>query len=129
MEECAEIARQVGQRIGEELNIPVFLYEHAANKPERRNLADVRSGEYEGLQDKLARPEWKPDFGPATFNGKSGATAVGARSSDRREMDISSTGVARRLRRPRTLSNAPIWSRIWTTRVTLVMELPPPRGP
>jgi glutamate formiminotransferase/formiminotetrahydrofolate cyclodeaminase len=79
MEECAEIARQVGQRIGTELNIPVYLYEHAASKPERRNLADVRSGEYEGLQEKLTRPEWKPDFGPAEFNKESGATAVGAR--------------------------------------------------
>jgi glutamate formiminotransferase/formiminotetrahydrofolate cyclodeaminase len=79
MEECAEIARQVGQRIGDELGIPVYLYEHAASTPERHNLADVRSGEYEGLQSKLARPEWKPDFGPSEFNAKSGATAVGAR--------------------------------------------------
>jgi glutamate formiminotransferase/formiminotetrahydrofolate cyclodeaminase len=79
MEECAEIAREVGQRIGAELNIPVYLYEHAASKPERRNLADVRAGEYEALQEKLAEPEWKPDFGPAVFNIKSGATAVGAR--------------------------------------------------
>jgi len=79
MEECAGIAREVGQRIGEELQIPVYLYEHAASRPQRRNLADVRSGEYEGLQAKLAMPEWKPDFGPAVFNEKSGATAVGAR--------------------------------------------------
>ncbi len=79
MEECAEIAREVGQRIGTELGIPVYLYEHAASKPERRNLADVRAGEYEALREKLAEPEWKPDFGPASFNIKSGATAVGAR--------------------------------------------------
>jgi glutamate formiminotransferase/formiminotetrahydrofolate cyclodeaminase len=79
MDECAEIARQVGQRIGEELEIPVYLYEHAASSAKRQNLADVRSGEYEGLPAKLARPEWKPDFGPAEFNPKSGATAVGAR--------------------------------------------------
>jgi glutamate formiminotransferase/formiminotetrahydrofolate cyclodeaminase len=79
MEECAEIARQVGKRIGDELGIPVYLYEHAASTPARRNLADVRSGEYEGLPSKLAKPEWKPDFGPAAFNRKSGATAVGAR--------------------------------------------------
>lgn len=79
MDECAAIAREVGQRIGEELAIPVYLYEHAASRPERRNLADVRAGEYEGLEKKLARPEWKPDFGPAEFNRKSGATAVGAR--------------------------------------------------
>jgi len=79
MEDCAEIAREVGQRIGEELAIPVYLYENAALKPERRNLADVRSGEYEGLEKKLADPDWKPDFGPAVFNHKAGATAVGAR--------------------------------------------------
>ena len=79
MEDCAAIAREVGQRIGDELGIPVYLYEHAASTPARRNLADVRSGEYEGLQGKLAKPEWKPDFGPAAFNAQSGATAVGAR--------------------------------------------------
>ena len=79
MDECVQIARAVGRRIGEELGIPVFLYEHAASDPQRRNLADVRAGEYEGLEKKLARPEWRPDFGPAAFNRKSGATAVGAR--------------------------------------------------
>jgi glutamate formiminotransferase/formiminotetrahydrofolate cyclodeaminase len=79
MEDCAQIAREVGQRIGNELAIPVYLYEHAASSPQRHNLADVRSGEYEGLADRLANPEWKPDFGPAGFNAKSGAIAVGAR--------------------------------------------------
>ena len=79
MEECAEIAREVGQRIGEELDIPVYLYEHAANTRGRQNLADVRAGEYEALKERLADTEWKPDFGPAVFNSKSGATAVGAR--------------------------------------------------
>lgn len=79
MEECAAVARAVGRRIGEELGIPVYLYEHAASRPERRNLADVRAGEYEGLEKKLTKPDWKPDFGPAEFNRKSGATAVGAR--------------------------------------------------
>ena len=79
MEDCIEVARSVGQRIGKELGIPVFLYEQAASRPERRNLADVRAGEYEGLEKKLARPEWRPDFGPASVNRKSGATAVGAR--------------------------------------------------
>ena len=79
MDECAEIARQVGQRIGEELGIPVYLYEHAASQPERQNLAKVRAGEYEGLKKKLADPAWKPDFGPAEFNPGAGATAVGAR--------------------------------------------------
>ncbi|MGD9264507.1 MAG: glutamate formimidoyltransferase, partial [Lysobacterales bacterium] len=79
MDDCVEIARKVGQRIGEELDIPVFLYEHAASRPERQNLAKVRSGQYEGLEKKLADPEWKPDFGPAKFNPGAGATAVGAR--------------------------------------------------
>jgi glutamate formiminotransferase/formiminotetrahydrofolate cyclodeaminase len=79
MEDCVEMARQVGQRIGEELGIPVYLYEHAASRPERQNLAKVRAGEYEGLKKKLADPDWKPDFGPAVFNPEAGATAVGAR--------------------------------------------------
>ncbi|MFC1500101.1 glutamate formimidoyltransferase [Candidatus Zixiibacteriota bacterium] len=79
MEDCAEIARQVGRRIGEELGIPVYLYEHAASRPERRNLARVRSGEYEGMAEKLKDPEWMPDFGPAELNLTAGVTGVGAR--------------------------------------------------
>lgn len=79
MEDCADLARRVGSRIGEELDIPVYLYEHAASSPERRNLARIRAGEYEGLKDKIQDPEWRPDFGPTTFNARSGATAVGAR--------------------------------------------------
>ncbi|MCK6558297.1 glutamate formimidoyltransferase [candidate division KSB1 bacterium] len=79
MAECVEMARAVGRRIGEELGIPVYLYEGAASRPERKNLASVRAGEYEGLPQKLADPNWQPDFGPAQFNRKSGATAVGAR--------------------------------------------------
>jgi glutamate formiminotransferase/formiminotetrahydrofolate cyclodeaminase len=79
MEDCVEIARSVGRRIGEELKIPVYLYEHAASRPERTNLAKVRAGEYEGLAEKLKDREWKPDFGPAKFNPTAGATAVGAR--------------------------------------------------
>lgn len=79
MEETVELARNLGKRIGEELGIPVFCYENAAFSEERRNLASVRSGEYEGLPEKLSKPEWKPDFGPARFNPKSGAIAVGAR--------------------------------------------------
>ncbi len=79
MEECAQFAREVGERIGKELGIPVYLYEHAASTPERQNLATVRAGEYEGLPKKLSDPAWKPDFGPAEFNAKSGAIAVGAR--------------------------------------------------
>ncbi|MBN2543449.1 glutamate formimidoyltransferase [bacterium] len=79
MEDCVRIANEVGRRIGEELDIPVYLYEEAATKPEWRNLAIVRSGEYEGLVEKLKDPEWKPDYGPAKFNPKTGATVVGAR--------------------------------------------------
>ena len=79
MEECAEYARETGKRIGEELGIPVYLYEHAASTPERQNLATVRAGEYEGLAKKLTDPAWAPDFGPAEFNARSGAIAVGAR--------------------------------------------------
>lgn len=79
MEETVIIARNVAKRIGEKLNIPVYCYENAAFTEQRINLADCRSGEYEGLKDKLADPEWKPDFGPALFNERSGATAVGAR--------------------------------------------------
>jgi glutamate formiminotransferase/formiminotetrahydrofolate cyclodeaminase len=79
MDEAVADARRLAQRIGEELGIPVYCYEHAALKPGRRNLADVRAGEYEGLRDKLAQPAWRPDFGPLEFNARSGATAVGAR--------------------------------------------------
>ncbi|MBM4402822.1 MAG: glutamate formimidoyltransferase [Candidatus Cloacimonetes bacterium] len=79
MEECAEYARQLGKRVGEELGIPVYLYEHAASREEWRNLANVRSGEYEALADKAKDPAWKPDFGPHAFNSRSGATAIGAR--------------------------------------------------
>jgi glutamate formiminotransferase / formiminotetrahydrofolate cyclodeaminase len=79
MEETAEYARRLARRIGEELEIPVYCYENAAFSGKRKNLADCRAGEYEGLSKKLADPEWKPDFGPAIFNVRSGATAVGAR--------------------------------------------------
>lgn len=79
MEEVAEYAHKLAKRIGEELNIPIYCYENAALIKERRNLAFCRSGEYEGLKDKITKPEWKPDFGPATFNATAGATAVGAR--------------------------------------------------
>lgn len=79
MEETVAYARRLAQRVGEELGIPVYLYEHAAQSPERRNLADVRQGEYEALPEKLRRPEWRPDFGPAEFHATAGATAIGAR--------------------------------------------------
>jgi glutamate formiminotransferase / formiminotetrahydrofolate cyclodeaminase len=79
MEETVDVAHKVGARIGNELKIPVYCYENAASRPERRNLASCRAGEYEGLKKKLSDPEWKPDFGPSVFNERSGATAVGAR--------------------------------------------------
>ncbi|KPU42749.1 hypothetical protein OXPF_35090 [Oxobacter pfennigii] len=79
VDECVEIAKEVGKRIGEELNIPVYLYEDAATKPDRQNLADVRKGQYEGFFEKIKKGEWKPDFGPQIMNVKSGATAVGVR--------------------------------------------------
>ena len=73
------IRQAFGKRVGDELGIPIYLYEHAATSPRRRNLAKIREGEYEGLEDKLRRPEWKPDFGPAEFRPRAGATVVGAR--------------------------------------------------
>ncbi len=79
MEECVEYAKKLGKRVGEELEIPVYLYEHAASKPEWQNLANVRQGEYEALPEKAKDPDWKPDFGPHVFNAKSGATAISAR--------------------------------------------------
>ncbi len=79
MDDCVAIARRAAGRIASELSVPVYLYESAASRPERRSLADIRSGEYEALPDKLAKPEWKPDFGPATFVPSWGATVVGAR--------------------------------------------------
>jgi glutamate formiminotransferase / formiminotetrahydrofolate cyclodeaminase len=79
MEEAAEYARRLAERVGRELGIPVFLYEAAQPDPARKNLATIRAGEYEGMARKMADPAWKPDFGPATFNAKSGATVIGAR--------------------------------------------------
>lgn len=79
MEETVVYARRLAERIGKELSIPVYCYEYAAYTEERRNLANCRAGEYEGLQKKLSNPEWKPDFGPAAFNATAGATAIGAR--------------------------------------------------
>ncbi len=82
MEETVVYARKLGERVGKELNIPVYLYENAATEEKRRNLARVRKGEYEALPDKLKDPEWKPDFGPAEWNeetARSGAVAIGAR--------------------------------------------------
>lgn len=78
-EECIEVSKEVAKRVGEELGIPVYLYEKSATRPERVNLAKIRQGEYEALEEKLKKPEWKPDYGPAKFNAKSGATVIGVR--------------------------------------------------
>ena len=79
MEECVEIAKKVGKRVGEELNIPVFLYGEAASREDRRRLPDIREGEYEALPEKLKREDFHPDFGGAAFNSKAGAIVIGAR--------------------------------------------------
>ena len=79
MEDCILAAQKLGKRVGEELKIPVYLYESAATQAQRKNLATVRAGQYEGIADKIKQAEWKPDFGPAVFNEKSGNIAIGAR--------------------------------------------------
>jgi glutamate formiminotransferase/formiminotetrahydrofolate cyclodeaminase len=77
--EAIECANQLGKRVGEELKIPVYLYERAAKDKSRSNLSVIRAGEYEGFFEKIKQPEWKPDFGPAVFNEKSGGTVIGVR--------------------------------------------------
>lgn len=79
MDDCVDLARRLGERVGRELRVPVYLYESACTAPERRNLADVREGEYEGCARKVADPRWAPDFGPAEFVPRSGAIVIGAR--------------------------------------------------
>jgi glutamate formiminotransferase/formiminotetrahydrofolate cyclodeaminase len=79
MEETVQYAKQLAERVGNELNIPVYLYEAAATHDDRKNLATIRAGEYEGLQEKLNDPHWKPDYGQAIINERSGATVIGAR--------------------------------------------------
>lgn len=78
LHECAALARQLGQRVGDELNLPVYLYEAAATRPERINLADVRRGGYEGLYERITQPDDTPDFGPSRV-GNAGAVIIGAR--------------------------------------------------
>lgn len=80
MDETVEYARKLAKRMGDELQYPIYCYESAAFEPKRKNLAFCRSGEYEALPEKMTKPEWKPDFGPATFVPQTGATAVGARN-------------------------------------------------
>jgi glutamate formiminotransferase / formiminotetrahydrofolate cyclodeaminase len=78
-EEAITCANRLGKRVGDELNIPVYLYEKAAKDKARANLSVIRAGEYEGFVQKIKRPEWKPDFGPSVFNEKSGGTVIGVR--------------------------------------------------
>jgi glutamate formiminotransferase/formiminotetrahydrofolate cyclodeaminase len=79
MEDCVECAKKFAKRAGEELGVPIYLYEEASTNPDRKSLRQIRSGEYEGIKDKITKKEWKPDFGPQKFVPQSGATASGAR--------------------------------------------------
>ncbi|HOP31784.1 MAG TPA: glutamate formimidoyltransferase [Candidatus Hydrothermia bacterium] len=79
MDDCVKIAHEVGKWVAEELGVPVYMYEEAATKPERKSLPNIRKGEYEGLPEKLKDPEWHPDYGEPRFNPKSGAYVIGAR--------------------------------------------------
>ncbi|MBT1248242.1 MULTISPECIES: glutamate formimidoyltransferase [unclassified Thermosipho (in: thermotogales)] len=79
MEECIEISKKLGERIGKELNIPVYLYEKSATSPERENLSKIRKGEFEGFFEKIKNQNWKPDFGPDKVHPTAGVVAVGAR--------------------------------------------------
>ena len=79
MDEVVKYAHKLAERAGKDLEIPFYMYEAAATKKERRNLATVRAGEYEALPEKLKQPKWKPDYGPAKFNAQAGATVIGAR--------------------------------------------------
>jgi glutamate formiminotransferase/formiminotetrahydrofolate cyclodeaminase len=77
--DCVECSKRYGKRVGEELGVPVYLYEEASTNPDRKSLKQIRSGEYEGIKNKIHKPEWKPDFGPQEFVPRSGATATGSR--------------------------------------------------
>jgi len=79
MEECVALAREVAQEVATRFDLPVYLYEDAASSPGRRNLEDIRRGEFEGLAAKMQQPEWKPDFGPSHPHASAGATVIGAR--------------------------------------------------
>ena len=80
MEECIKYSKILAKKVGEELQIPVFLYENSSNSAYRKSLSDIRKGEYEGMEDKMKSKKWTPDFGPDNFNSKTGCTAIGARN-------------------------------------------------
>lgn len=79
MEKCVQLSHQLGKKVAQELGIPVYLYEQSAQFPERKNLANIRKGQWEGLEEKLKHPAWAPDYGKPVFNPKTGATVIGAR--------------------------------------------------
>ncbi len=79
MADCVSMSRELGERVGRELNIPVYLYEEAAAMPHRQNLADIRKGQFEGFSQKIQQPGWQPDFGPGQVHPTAGVTAIGAR--------------------------------------------------
>jgi len=79
MEDCITCAKKLGERVGKDLKIPVYLYEYASTAPHRKNLANVRAGEYEGIAQKIQHADWAPDYGPKEFNAQSGNIAIGAR--------------------------------------------------
>ena len=79
IEECIKISRDLAQKVGEQLDIPIYLYEHSAQHVDRKNLANIRSGEYEGFKNKIKEKKWYPDFGPKKYNSRSGVTAIGVR--------------------------------------------------
>lgn len=79
MEDCVDLSRQIGSLVGEQFNIPVYLYEESASRPERRNLPTIRKGQFEGFFEKIKEPDWKPDFGPQEVHPTAGVVAIGAR--------------------------------------------------
>ena len=79
IEDCVDLAQEIAKQVGEELDIPVFLYEAAATAPHRKNIAKIRKGEFEGMADKIKEDKWQPDYGPDQLHPTAGATAVGAR--------------------------------------------------
>ncbi len=110
MKECIDISKFVGEKVAEELGIPVYLYGESARVEKRKNLTNIRKGGYEGLREKLKKPEWKPDFGKAEFNEKSGASVIGARdfliafniNLNTKDKDLAGA-IAGRIRKSRTL--------------------------